>query len=37
MSDLVADLVMAWVAEQESEANAGRPFVVERRRRGRLA
>lgn len=37
MSDLVADLVMAWVAEQESEANAGQPFVVERRRRGSLA
>ncbi len=34
LSDLVADLVMAWVAEQESEANGGQPFLVERRRRG---
>jgi len=34
MSDLVADLVMTWVAEQESEANGGQPFVVDGRRRG---
>jgi len=34
MSDLVADLVMGWVAEQESEANGGQPFVVDGRRGG---
>jgi len=33
MSDLVADLVMAWVAEQESQANGGQPFLVDRSRR----
>lgn len=36
MSDLVADLVMAWVTQQESQANAGQPFIIERRRRGSL-
>lgn len=32
MSDLVADLVMAWVEEQETTANDGKPFTVPERR-----
>ena len=35
MSGLVADLVMAWVEQQETTANDGKPFTVpERRPRG---
>lgn len=35
MSDLVTDLVMAWVEQQEAAANDGKPLPVpERRTRG---
>ena len=32
MSDLVSDLVMAWVEQQETTANGSKPFNVPRRR-----